>query len=89
LNPGDQGWGINPANTTDNTLQRKASVTFGDANGSDTFEPSLEWNGFTVDTVSDLGIPLNYVPVVGFASSNSNDSESVIAIDIPVVLSAG
>src|SRR6185503_18987925 len=41
--------------TADNTLRRKASVEAGDANGSDGFDPSVEWDGFAQDTFDGLG----------------------------------
>lgn len=53
-NPGTE-WGTGSTSTADNTLRRKASVCAGDANGNDAFDPSIEWDGFAVDTVSGLG----------------------------------
>ena len=56
--------GVDPGNgvgrrgstsTADNTLRRKASVEAGDANGSDAFDPSVEWDGFAIDTFDGLG----------------------------------
>ncbi|GAB3874793.1 lamin tail domain-containing protein [Terrabacter terrigena] len=53
--PGAAGWGTDPVNTTDNTIRRTSSVTAGDADGSDGFDPSLQWNGFAVNTFDGLG----------------------------------
>jgi CSLREA domain-containing protein len=53
--PGANGWGTDPANTLDNTIRRKSTICTGDANGSDTFIPAGEWNGFPLDTFSGLG----------------------------------
>ena len=53
--PGATGWGTDPANTTDNTLRRKASITTGDTNIADTFNPATEWDGYVVNTFDGLG----------------------------------
>ena len=52
--PGSQ-WGSGSTTTKDHTLVRKANVTSGDTNGSDTFDPAVEWDGFNQDDVSYLG----------------------------------
>jgi len=52
--PGTE-WGTGLTSTADNTLARKSSVTSGDSNTSDAFDPSLEWQGFATDTFSGLG----------------------------------
>ncbi len=54
LDPGSE-WGTGLTSTADNTLRRKAEVCVGDADGSNTFDPSLEWDGFATDTVASLG----------------------------------
>ena len=41
--------------TADNTLRRKGSIDAGDTNGSDAFDPLIEWNGFANDTFGGLG----------------------------------
>ncbi|MBP7866206.1 MAG: lamin tail domain-containing protein [Acidobacteria bacterium] len=41
--------------TQDMTLRRKTTVHAGDANGSDAFDPSVQWDGFPVDTFGGLG----------------------------------
>jgi predicted extracellular nuclease len=48
-------WGTGLTSTMDNTLRRKSSVTAGDPNGADAFDPAAEWDGFAVDTFSGLG----------------------------------
>ncbi len=53
--PGTNGWGTDPTNTTDNTLVRKATITAGDIITDDTYDPAVEWSGFAVDTTSYLG----------------------------------
>ena len=54
VDPGTE-WGTGLTSTADNTLRRKLSVAMGDPNGSDTFDPSIEWDGFATDTFSGLG----------------------------------
>ncbi|MDW4574203.1 ExeM/NucH family extracellular endonuclease [Microbacterium sp. M3] len=52
--PGTQ-WGTGLASTADNTLRRNANIVQGDTNGSDAFDPAVEWTGFASDTVDGLG----------------------------------
>ncbi len=52
--PGTE-WGSGATSTADNTLERKAVVQAGDANGSDAFDPATQWDGFALDTFSGLG----------------------------------
>lgn len=54
--PGSE-WGSGQASTKDNTICRKSSVTEGDVDGSDAFDPAGEWVGFPRDTFSGLGDP--------------------------------
>lgn len=51
----DAVWGTSPTTTQDATLRRLCSVTAGDTDGSDAFDPSAEWAGFPTDTFDDLG----------------------------------
>lgn len=54
FDPGTE-WGTGLTSTADNTLRRKSSVSAGDTNPGDVFDPSVEWDGFAVDTFGDLG----------------------------------
>ncbi len=54
VDPGTE-WGSGFTSTADNTLRRKPSVTAGDTNGSDAFDPAAEWDGFATDTFDGLG----------------------------------
>ncbi len=54
LDPGTE-WGTGLVSTADNTLRRKSSVCAGDTNSTNTFDPSVEWDGFATDTFSGLG----------------------------------
>jgi hypothetical protein len=56
FDPGTE-WGSGLVSTADNTLRRKATVTQGDINPSDTFDPSIEWDGYAMDTFDGLGNP--------------------------------
>lgn len=54
FDPGSE-WGSGLVSTADNTLRRKPSVTGGDTNPSDAFDPALQWDGFATDSFDDLG----------------------------------
>lgn len=54
FDPGAQ-WTNSGISTQDRTLRRKSSINQGDTNGTNSFDPSLEWEGFPVDTYSGLG----------------------------------
>ncbi|MGD9705730.1 MAG: ExeM/NucH family extracellular endonuclease [Acidimicrobiia bacterium] len=54
VDPGTE-WGTGLVSTADNTLQRKASICQGDTNGSDGFDPAVEWDGFAQNTFTGLG----------------------------------
>ncbi|MBW9092763.1 ExeM/NucH family extracellular endonuclease [Microbacterium jejuense] len=56
VDPGTE-WGTGLTSTADNTLRRAASVTVGDPDGSNAFDPSVEWVGFATDTFDGLGVP--------------------------------
>src|SRR5512145_2441779 len=45
VDPGTE-WGSGLTSTADNTLRRKSTVTDGDANGADAFDPAVQWDGF-------------------------------------------
>jgi predicted extracellular nuclease len=73
VDPGVE-WGAGAmTSTADNTLRRMASVTAGDANGTDAFEPSAEWLGFAQNTFDGLGSRMGDdtppVPVVTTATT--------------------
>jgi predicted extracellular nuclease len=54
FDPGTE-WGSGLASTMDNTLRRKAGIEAGDADGSNPFDPSVEWDGFATDDSANLG----------------------------------
>lgn len=51
----DKLWGEGDYSTLDHTLVRKSSITKGDSNEADAFDPSVEWVSYPKDTVNDLG----------------------------------
>ncbi len=59
--PGTQ-WGTGSVTTLDHTLRRKSAVAAGDPNGSDPFDPALEWDGYPKDTIAGLGAHASACP---------------------------
>lgn len=55
FDPGSQ-WGTGETSTQDNTIRRLLSVTTGDTDPTDVFDPSLEWEGFPNNTLDHFGI---------------------------------
>ncbi|SCL13876.1 hypothetical protein GA0070624_0256 [Micromonospora rhizosphaerae] len=54
FDPGTE-WGSGLTSTADNTLRRLPSVTAGDTDASNAFDPAAQWVGFAVDTFDGLG----------------------------------
>ena len=48
-------WGSSDDNTKDHSLRRLASVTSGDGNANDSFDPAMQWQFFAKDTLDGLG----------------------------------
>jgi len=48
-------WGSGSITTADHSLRRKCTQQNGDPQGSNAFDPSLEWQAFPVDTFDGLG----------------------------------
>jgi NADH:ubiquinone oxidoreductase subunit len=61
FDPGSE-WGTGLTSTADNTLRRMQTITQGDTNSSDTFNPSVEWIGFATNTFDGLGYFLDPLP---------------------------
>lgn len=78
-------WGSGLTGTADNTLRRKVTVDIGDADGSNAFDPSLQWDGFAMDTVDDLGrytasadtVRVSLTAVDGNAAESPSDSATL------------
>lgn len=62
-------WGTGTTTTKDHTLRRKFSVTVGDPNGGDPFDPAAEWEGFPIDTFEGLG---QYLPMLSVEVTTTN-----------------
>jgi len=62
LDPGSE-WGTGLAGTQDNTLRRRPDITTGDINPYDIFNPSIEWEGFTLNTFDGIGTHRVSAPV--------------------------
>ena len=54
VDPGSQ-WGGGDTATANRTLRRMADVCAGDPDGSDVFDPAVQWVGFSTDTFDGLG----------------------------------
>ncbi len=48
-------WSNNGVSTKDMTLRRKTTISTGDNDASDAFDPSVEWDGYAKDTFDGLG----------------------------------
>jgi Lamin Tail Domain len=48
-------WGTTPTTTQNDTLRRTGTITFGDTDSSDAYDPTTEWTGFAQDTFDGLG----------------------------------
>jgi predicted extracellular nuclease len=55
FDPGSE-WGTGLTSTTDNTIRRKATVTAGDTDPANAFDPAVEWDGFATDSFTGLGL---------------------------------
>lgn len=54
FDPGTE-WGTGLQSTADNTLRRLSSITAGDTDPANVFDPSVQWEGFATDTFDGLG----------------------------------
>jgi len=90
FDPGSQ-WGSGLTSTQDNTLQRAAEVCAGDTDGSDAFDPAVEWVGFAQNTFDGLGSHIaDCGPVVDVPPTVSSTDPAIgdtgVAIDADVVV---
>jgi predicted extracellular nuclease len=87
VNPGTE-WGSGLTSTADNTLRRKASIAAGDTNGSDAFDPSVEWDVFATDTLTALGFhPDSGAPAVASTSPANGAGGVALGASIDVTFS--
>ncbi len=54
FDPGSE-WGSGDTSTQNNTIRRQITVCTGDADGSDAFDPTIEWDGFAQNTFDGIG----------------------------------
>jgi predicted extracellular nuclease len=54
FDPGTE-WTANGVSTLNRTLRRKPTITVGDNNPAAVFDPSVQWDGFPIDTATGLG----------------------------------
>ncbi|MFK4836362.1 ExeM/NucH family extracellular endonuclease [Microbacterium sp. ZW T2_14] len=54
VDPGTE-WGTGLTTTANHTLRRNASVLTGDTDGTNPFDPAVEWTGYASDTFDGLG----------------------------------
>ncbi|HEX6873546.1 MAG TPA: lamin tail domain-containing protein [Micromonosporaceae bacterium] len=54
LDPGSE-WGSGLTSTADNTLRRLGTITAGDTDPTDAFDPASSWFGYATDTFDGLG----------------------------------
>ncbi|MBN1303693.1 MAG: ExeM/NucH family extracellular endonuclease [Anaerolineales bacterium] len=82
--PGSQ-WGSDLESTQDNTLQRKAATCAGDTDGSDPFDPALEWDGFTQNTFDGLGVHISDCSAAAVDPKINEFSASTTGTDVEYV----
>lgn len=83
FDPGSE-WGTGLTSTADNTLRRMSNIDAGDSNGSDAFDPSLEWEGFATNTYGGLGSHLYLDPGTDTAPEVDSTYPVDGATDFPV-----
>jgi predicted extracellular nuclease len=101
FDPGAQ-WGSGLTSTQDNTLRRKPSIHQGDPDGTDVFDPAVEWDGYATDTFDGLGSHTvdggtsgdtapSVVSVSPAADTTGVDQDSNVTVTFsePVTLGAG
>ncbi|MFZ3079633.1 MAG: ExeM/NucH family extracellular endonuclease [Bellilinea sp.] len=83
FDPGTE-WGSGLTSGQDNTLRRKAAILAGDINGSDVFDPAVEWDGYANDTFDGLGSHTVIIPEVDTAPSVSSTNPANGTTDFAV-----
>ncbi|MCA1571800.1 MAG: ExeM/NucH family extracellular endonuclease [Chloroflexi bacterium] len=91
FDPGTE-WGSGLTGTADNTLRRKAAIEAGDPDGSDVFDPAVQWDGFATDTFNGLGAhpglpPSDDAPTVASTSPVSGSVDTEPGDDITITFS--
>ena len=81
VDPGTE-WGTGLTSTADNTLRRLGSVTSGDTDPTDAFDPATQWAGFATDTFDGLGAHT-------LDTGGPVDQPAVLSCGAPLVTSSG
>ena len=81
-------WTGGGLSTADQTLRRKASIDAGDANGTDSFDPSVEWVGYPVDTFDGLGNVSERLPNAAIAITCPSSVATVEGQALSAIVSA-
>lgn len=84
-------WGTDPIQTAEDTLTRMDTICEGDPDGSDPFDPALEWNGFAQNDFTYIGShdtncfpPAEVAPIV--LSTVPADGADNVAVDANIVI---
>ncbi len=88
-------WGSEPTTTLNHTLRRKVTISAGDANGSDFFDPALEWDSYAQDNIDGLGahaatacyVPADVPPTVSSTTPSNTATDVGVAANISIVFS--
>jgi 2',3'-cyclic-nucleotide 2'-phosphodiesterase / 3'-nucleotidase / 5'-nucleotidase len=72
-------WTGNQVSTVDQTLVRKSSILAGDTNGSDAFDPSVQWTTLGKDTITNLGTHTIDGSGGGTGGDTGSELKSIIA----------
>jgi hypothetical protein len=79
-------WGTT-VKTENQTIVRKSNITTGDTTTTDTFDPALEWDGYPVDTFTNIGSHLMVITQPKAADVTSNVAEGAVPSGTAVTLS--
>ena len=92
FDPGTE-WGTG-ISTADNTLRRDPIRCVGDSDGSDAFDPSVEWDGLPLDTFDGLGahtancvVPPDSAPAVASAFPAGGATDVSVGANLTVTFS--
>lgn len=81
FDPGAAGWGTPPTSTLDAVLRRLTTVTTGDSNPFDVYDPAVEWDSAASTDFTDLG---SYGPGGGGTGSDG----ATVDADVTMAASA-
>ncbi|UOG91353.1 MAG: ExeM/NucH family extracellular endonuclease [Candidatus Thiothrix sulfatifontis] len=79
-------WISGSVSTLNMTLRRKSSITAGDVDSSNAFDPAAEWDGYAQDTSSGLGSHTVVSVPTGTPTANAGADQSGITAGATVTL---